>query len=129
MKVDLLYFAIVVTLLQCGLLSGSNDASANSSRIEQGRRLAHDFDKGNCLACHAAPTDPEAITKANIAPPLIGMRERFADRGALRSQIWDALLVKVAGLLIRFDRLFKLRRPSKGGAFQSRLSKTIGARV
>ena len=90
MKVDLLHFAIVVTMLQCGLLSGSNDASANGSRVEQGRRLAHDFDKGNCLACHAAPTDPEAITKANIAPPLIGMRERFADRGALRSQIWDA---------------------------------------
>ena len=77
---------MVVTTLLCALLPGD----ANASRIEEGRRLAHDFDKGNCLACHAAPADPTAITKANIAPPLVGMRERFRSRDALRSQIWDA---------------------------------------
>ena len=68
---------------------GSADASDNA-RIEAGRRLAHDFEKGNCLACHSTPTDPTAITKANIGPPLIGMRERFKDRELLRQQIWDA---------------------------------------
>ena len=52
-----------------------------------------DFDNPeniDCLACHAAPSDAQAITKTNIGPPLIAMRERFPDRSALRSQIWDA---------------------------------------
>ena len=81
-------FAIVAFLIQNPLLAA--DVNVNASRVDEGRRLAHDFDKGNCLACHAAPTDPQAITKANIAPPLIGMRARFGERQALRSQIWDA---------------------------------------
>jgi sulfur-oxidizing protein SoxX len=72
-------------LLACGTAMAGDDA-----RIEAGRRLAHDFEKGNCLACHSTPTDPTAITKANIGPPLIGMRERFKDRELLRQQIWDA---------------------------------------
>ena len=72
-------------LLVIGSVSANNDA-----RVEAGRRLAHDFEKGNCLACHSAPNDPTAITKANIGPPLIGMRERFKDRELLRQQIWDA---------------------------------------
>ncbi|UCH48040.1 MAG: sulfur oxidation c-type cytochrome SoxX [Betaproteobacteria bacterium] len=88
MRLSSLVFAIVASLLHNPLPAG--DVIENNSRVDEGRRLAHDFDKGNCLACHAAPTDPQAITKANIAPPLIGMRARFGDRQALRSQIWDA---------------------------------------
>lgn len=66
---------------------GSN---GSDDRVARGRVLAHDFNKGNCLACHAAPRDPAAQTLANIAPPLIMMAERFPDREALRRQIWDA---------------------------------------
>lgn len=72
------------------LFAAGNANAVDESRVDAGRRLAHDFEKGNCLACHAAPTDPTAITKANIGPPLIGMRERFKDREILRQQIWDA---------------------------------------
>ncbi len=72
------------------VLAISNAPASEDARIESGRKLAHDFEKGNCLACHSAPTDPKAITRANIAPPLIGMRERFKDHAALRRQIWDA---------------------------------------
>ena len=79
---------MVACLIQNPVLAA--DVTVNNSRVDEGRRLAHDFDKGNCLACHAAPTDPQAITKANIAPPLIGMRARFSERQTLRSQIWDA---------------------------------------
>ena len=78
-------------MLFCMLLLASGSArTSEDARVEAGRRLAHDFDKGNCLACHSAPTDPTAITKANIAPPLIGMRARFKDHELLRRQIWDA---------------------------------------
>lgn len=82
--------AVAVTILPLSFLVFSGNANTNDSRVDEGRRLAHDFDKGNCLACHAAPSDAQAITKTNIGPPLIAMRERFPDRSALRSQIWDA---------------------------------------
>lgn len=74
------------------------------SRVDAGRMLAHDFEKGNCLACHAAPTDPTAITKANIGPPLIGMRERFKERAALRQQIWDAAVRNPDTIMPPFGR-------------------------
>lgn len=90
MTIHLLRHAVAAALLPAALLSVHGDVNADGGRVDEGRRLAHDFDKGNCLACHAAPTDPQAVTKANIAPPFIAMRERFDDREALRSQIWDA---------------------------------------
>lgn len=55
-----------------------------------GAQLAQDVNKGNCLACHAMPSDAKAVTSANIGPPLIAMRARFPDREQLRRQIWDA---------------------------------------
>ncbi|MGD2140091.1 MAG: sulfur oxidation c-type cytochrome SoxX [Burkholderiales bacterium] len=90
MRANALALPIVVALLQCALLLISVNASAADARVDEGRRLAHDFRKGNCLACHAMPADPQAVTRTNIAPPLINMRERFADRETLYSQIWDA---------------------------------------
>ncbi|HEX4986898.1 MAG TPA: sulfur oxidation c-type cytochrome SoxX [Burkholderiales bacterium] len=59
-------------------------------RIEAGARLARDTRKGNCLACHAMPSDPAAVTSANVGPPLQAMKQRFPDRERLRQQIWDA---------------------------------------
>lgn len=70
-------------------IANAGPVTPGSERIETGRLLAHDFSKGNCLACHSAPTDATAVTRADIAPPLIMIRERFPDRKALRSQIWD----------------------------------------
>lgn len=56
-----------------------------------GKELAFDNKKGNCLACHAMPNVPDAISAGNIAPPLIVMKARFPDRAKLRAQIWDAM--------------------------------------
>ena len=42
--------------------------------------------KGNCMACHAVPG---AGAHGNIAPPLIGMKQRFPDPARLRAQIED----------------------------------------
>ena len=55
-----------------------------------GQALAHDVYKGNCLGCHQIPGDPDAVSLANIGPPLTLMRSRFPDRAALQSQIWDS---------------------------------------
>src|SRR5687767_4635011 len=67
-----------------GLADGPADAAA-------GRMLAHDPNKGNCLACHSVPGDPTAITSANIGPPLAGIRDRFPQRQRLVEQIRDPL--------------------------------------
>lgn len=64
-------------------------AAQDAARIEAGRAIAHDWYKGNCLACHQVPGDPAAQTLADIGPPLVGVRERFPDRAQLRAQLWD----------------------------------------
>jgi len=55
-----------------------------------GRGLAFDRNKGNCLACHAIPNDPKATSPGDIGPPLFAMKTRYPDRAKLRAQISDA---------------------------------------
>ena len=64
-----------------------------AQRIATGARIAHDVGKGNCLACHAMPSDSTAVTSADIGPPLVAMRARFPDREQLRRQVWDAGMI------------------------------------
>ena len=64
--------------------------ASQAERVAAGARLAHEVNKGNCLACHAMPTDKSAITSATVGPPLVGIAARFPDRAQLRLQIWDA---------------------------------------
>jgi L-cysteine S-thiosulfotransferase len=56
-----------------------------------GQLLAMEVGKGNCLACHAVPGDPQAVTSANIGPPLVGIRARFPQRDRLREQLRDPM--------------------------------------
>jgi sulfur-oxidizing protein SoxX len=83
-------------LIGLGLACWLSTAAAQSAQpqaqasVARGRQIAHDVYKGNCLACHRVPGDPEAVTLADIGPPLIGMRQRFPSPAALRAQIWDA---------------------------------------
>jgi L-cysteine S-thiosulfotransferase len=69
---------------------GFPNARADASEAT-GQQLAHDVYKGNCLACHQIPGDPSAMSLADIGPPLSHMLERFPDRAALRSQLWDPM--------------------------------------
>jgi len=63
---------------------------ADQDKVASGARLAQDVAKGNCLACHAMPSDAKAVTSANIGPPLVAIRARFPEREQLRRQVWDA---------------------------------------
>lgn len=54
--------------------------------IEQGKEIAFDRRRGNCLACHAIPG---GVSPGNIGPPLIVMNKRFPSKEKLREQIWD----------------------------------------
>jgi sulfur-oxidizing protein SoxX len=63
------------------------DEEVGADKIEQGRALAFERRKGNCLACHSIEGGELA---GNYGPPLIMMKARFPDRADLRAQIWDA---------------------------------------
>lgn len=60
--------------------------SADASALEQGKELAFDRKKGNCLACHMISGGD---LPGNIGPPLVAMKARFPDRAVLREQIAD----------------------------------------
>lgn len=64
-------------------LANDNDDAA----VAQGRAVAFDRSKGNCLACHAMGDGTLAGT---VGPPMVQMRLRFPDRAVLREQLWDA---------------------------------------
>jgi sulfur-oxidizing protein SoxX len=63
------------------------DEPVSAARLEQGKALAFERRKGNCLACHHIEGGELA---GNYGPPLIMMKARFPDRDVLRAQIWDA---------------------------------------
>lgn len=77
-------------VLAAAIVNGGLAVAQEERKTPAGARLAQDVGKGNCLACHAMPSDAKAVTSANIGPPLVGMRARFPDRERLRRQIWDA---------------------------------------
>ncbi len=58
----------------------------HASDIEEGKKLAFDRKKGNCLACHMIDDGELA---GNSGPPLIAMKARFPNREVLFNQIWD----------------------------------------
>ena len=57
-----------------------------SDVIQEGKKLAFDRKKGNCLACHMIDDGELA---GNSGPPLIAMKARFPDKEVLFNQIWD----------------------------------------
>ena len=70
-----------------GVLSLSPLPANAASVIEEGKSIAFDRKKGNCLACHKIEGGD---LPGNIGPPLVAMKARFPDKSKLRSQIWDS---------------------------------------
>ncbi|TCJ15765.1 sulfur oxidation c-type cytochrome SoxX [Parasulfuritortus cantonensis] len=64
--------------------------AADPAKEETGKEIAYNSSKGNCLACHAMPTMPDAEQPGNSGPPLIAMSARFPDKKVMRAKIWDA---------------------------------------
>ena len=80
---------MVSLTLVCGLFlaGGFSAANADAASIAEGKEIAFDRKKGNCLACHMAA---DGALPGNIGPPLIAMKARFPDKKKLRAQIWNA---------------------------------------
>lgn len=72
------------------VMTGSAVAQAAVAKEASGKDIAFDRSKGNCLACHAMPTVPDAESAGLYGTPLIAMSARFPDKARLRAQIWDS---------------------------------------
>jgi len=87
------------------MLSGSVLAAEGGAKKElTGKDLAFDRKKGNCLACHAMPTQPDAVSAGLYGPPLIAMSARYPDKAKMRAQIWDATVANPSSTMIPFGK-------------------------
>lgn len=77
--------AIAVLLGSMTFLTTS--ALADDDLVAEGKKIAEDRKKGNCVGCHAYEG---ANMPGNIGPPLVAMKARFPDKQKLYEQIWDA---------------------------------------
>lgn len=66
---------------------GTTVAYSDEMTIADGKKIAFNRKKGNCLACHMVS---DGSLPGNIGPPLIAMKARYPDKAKLRAQIWDA---------------------------------------
>jgi len=78
---------LIAGLLCCPVYAA--EGSEEMNRLEQGKAIAFDRFKGNCLACHYVEGGELTGT---YGPPLIAMKVRYPDRDVLREQIWDAAI-------------------------------------
>ena len=88
--------ALAVTVL----VAVPGDAQA-ASAVEEGKAIAFDRKKGNCLACHMITG---GNLPGNMGPPLIAMKARFPDKEVLRAQIYDATVKNPNSLMPPFGR-------------------------
>ena len=89
-------FSLIASLGIASLVFAAEDAD--------GRSIAFDTKKGNCLACHAIPSEPKAEAPGNIGPPLVSMKARYPDRAKLRAKIWDATVTNPNSVMPPFGR-------------------------
>jgi sulfur-oxidizing protein SoxX len=80
---------------------GTASAEEGASVIDQGKAIAFDRKKGNCLACHQIEGGDLA---GNIGPPLVAMKARYPDKAKLRAQIWDATKMNPGTIMPPFGR-------------------------
>jgi sulfur-oxidizing protein SoxX len=73
--------------LFCGIFVFGGFTVAGADMVADGKKVAFDRKKGNCMTCHMMAG---ATLAGNIGPPLIAMKARFPDKAKLRAQIWDA---------------------------------------
>ena len=95
---------IVFSLIASLGMANLGLAAEGVAEQADGRTLAFDRTKGNCLACHAIPGEPKAEAPGNIGPPLVNIKERYPDRAKLRAQIWDATVANSNSSMPPFGR-------------------------
>lgn len=95
--------ASAVAALLGGLtqVSAAAEVKTGMSVVAEGKQIARDRKKGNCLACHVMA---DGNLPGNIGPPLSAMKARFPDKAKLREQIWDATKKNPNSMMPPFGR-------------------------
>lgn len=91
----------VAAMLGTLAMSSQLAVAEEKSVIEQGKEIAFDRTKGNCLACHQIEGGQ---LPGNIGPPLVAMKARFPDKAKLRAQIWDSTKANPNTMMPPFGR-------------------------
>lgn len=86
-KIAIPAVSAVAIIMSGSLFNISSVTAAEADAVSQGKKVAFDRKKGNCLACHAIAG---GNLPGNIGPPLKDMKNRFPSKDELRSQIYDA---------------------------------------
>ena len=90
-----------VLVMAAGAGPGTAADAPAASAVEEGREIAFDRRKGNCIACHVMAG---ATLPGTVGPPLVGMKARYPDRETLRMQIRDATQLNPRSLMPPFGR-------------------------
>lgn len=86
-------------LIALALLYSSFSSAAESTA--NGKKIAFDRTKGNCLACHEIAG---GASPGNIGPPLSNMKQRYPDRSLLRQRVWDETRFNPATVMPPFGK-------------------------
>lgn len=94
-------FGALASMVIALVMSTQLAFAADDSTLADGKKIAFDRAKGNCLACHQIEGGE---LPGNIGPPLIAMKARFPDKAKLRAQIWDATKANPNTIMPPFGR-------------------------
>lgn len=92
--------AVVLTMSSLYLVPQTTMAAGNSM-VAEGKKVAFNRKKGNCLACHKIKGGE---LPGNIGPELIAMKARYPDKAKLRSKIWDATVTSPNTIMPPFGK-------------------------
>jgi sulfur-oxidizing protein SoxX len=92
------FVAIAGTVL---LGSAMRAGHATDAVIAEGKAIALDRKKGNCLSCHVIEDEP---LPGDAGPPLFMMQARYPDKAELRAQIWDPTALNPQTIMPPFGR-------------------------
>ena len=80
---------LVAGIVAGAVVAVSAAQATTADRIAEGKLLAMERSKGNCLACHSIE---DGELPGTIGPPLLAMKLRFPERAKLTQQICDATI-------------------------------------
>ena len=79
--------SIIASVLALVASLGVVPQVAATGAVEEGKAIAMDRKRGNCMSCHVMG---DAKLPGNIGPPLVAMKARYPDKARLYAQIWDS---------------------------------------
>ena len=98
-----LFFSLsfVLAVSAWGAAASFRASASSSEAVEQGKAIAMDRKRGNCMSCHVMG---DAKLPGNIGPPLVAMKARYPDKAKLRAQVWDATARNPQSLMPPFGK-------------------------